>query len=134
MDVLEMVNGNGLYEATYHWQTTFPRSNCSYPKGHFQQHTAAALGPDWNQTMHEFAVERGVSHVAFALDGRVMLNITQGTRPSPVFWDVPFYLILNTAIGGGWPGSPNASTVFPAHHLVDYVRIAHHADAVADAT
>jgi hypothetical protein len=23
-----MVDGSGLYEATYHWQTTFPKSNC----------------------------------------------------------------------------------------------------------
>jgi len=30
-----------------------------------------------------------------------MLNITAATKPKPVFWDVPFYLILNTAVGGG---------------------------------
>lgn len=34
MDIMEMVNGNGLYEATYHWETTFPKANCSYPTGH----------------------------------------------------------------------------------------------------
>jgi beta-glucanase (GH16 family) len=35
----------------------------------------------------------------------------------------PQFLILNLAVGGSWPGSPNASTTFPAQMLVDYVRI-----------
>jgi beta-glucanase (GH16 family) len=35
----------------------------------------------------------------------------------------PSFVILNLAVGGSWPGSPNASTVFPAQMLVDYVRI-----------
>jgi len=33
------------------------------------------------------------------------------------------YIILNIAVGGSWPGSPNAGTVFPATMLVDYVRV-----------
>ncbi|HUB28906.1 MAG TPA: chitobiase/beta-hexosaminidase C-terminal domain-containing protein [Terracidiphilus sp.] len=33
------------------------------------------------------------------------------------------YILLNLAIGGDWPGSPNASTPFPSEMLVDYVRI-----------
>lgn len=34
----------------------------------------------------------------------------------------PFYLLLNLAVGGSWPGSPDASTVFPAKMLIDWVR------------
>ena len=98
----QMVNGNALYEATYHWQTTFPRSNCSYPEGHFSQarhplplscvarcavrritklnaillsgrpeQAASAALPDWNTAQNEFAVERGLHHVAFVLNGKV---------------------------------------------------------------
>ena len=123
MDIMEMVNGNGDYETTYHWQTTFPRTNCSYPKGHEHQYAHKAL-PDWNTAFHEYAVERGLHHVAFVLDGQVMINITRGgSSPEPMFWDVPFYLILNSAIGGGWPGEPNATTVFPVEHAIDYVRV-----------
>ena len=50
-------------------------------------------------------------------------NISMQDIPKPVFWDVPWYLIINTAIGGGWPGPPNGSTLFPVHHAVDYVRV-----------
>jgi beta-glucanase (GH16 family) len=34
-----------------------------------------------------------------------------------------FFLILNLAVGGSWPGSPNATTTFPAKMLVDWVRV-----------
>lgn len=35
----------------------------------------------------------------------------------------PFYMIINVAVGGNWPGNPNASTNFPTQMLVDYVRV-----------
>ncbi|MFO7690460.1 MAG: glycoside hydrolase family 16 protein [Cryobacterium sp.] len=34
-----------------------------------------------------------------------------------------FYIRLNMAVGGNWPGSPTAETVFPAEFQVDYVRV-----------
>jgi beta-glucanase (GH16 family) len=37
-------------------------------------------------------------------------------------FDHPFFIILNLAVGGSWPGSPDATTQFPQHMLVDYVR------------
>ena len=40
------------------------------------------------------------------------------------FFDVPYYMILNTAVGGPWPGEPTAQTKFPLFHTIDYVRIA----------
>lgn len=33
------------------------------------------------------------------------------------------FIILNLAVGGNWPGSPNSATPFPSQLLVDYVRI-----------
>ncbi|HEY6334144.1 MAG TPA: glycoside hydrolase family 16 protein, partial [Blastocatellia bacterium] len=38
----------------------------------------------------------------------------------------PMFIILNLAVGGGWPGNPDSSTVFPSSMLVDYVRIYTH--------
>lgn len=142
MDTLEMVNADGVAHSTYHWQTTFPTDPCAYPKGHKEITQAHTLPSGWNTRFHEFAVERGPSHIAFAVDGVVILerrgtehtyNATeppfQGASTStlepgaPMFWDVPWYLILNTAVGGPWPGAPNASTVFPVEHVIDYVRV-----------
>ena len=51
----------------------------------------------------------------------------------PIFWDAEWYLILNTAVGGGWPGLPSSATVFPAYHRIDYVRVSQHRAAVPTA-
>lgn len=44
-------------------------------------------------------------------------------NPWPAPFDQPFYLILNLAVGGQFAGKPDATTVFPAEFVVDYVRI-----------
>ena len=41
----------------------------------------------------------------------------------PAPFDQPFYLVMNVAVGGNFPGVPNAQTVFPAQLKVDYVRV-----------
>jgi beta-glucanase (GH16 family) len=127
MDIMEMIDGDSNVYSTYHWQTTYPSVKCSYPRNHSHVFTQTKLPRGWNETLHEFAVERGPEHIAFALDGVVTLNASanEGPQPRPRLWQsVASYLILNTAIGGGWPGSANASTRFPIKHEIDYVRVA----------
>jgi beta-glucanase (GH16 family) len=41
----------------------------------------------------------------------------------PAPFDQPFYLLMNVAVGGNFPGAPNAATRFPAELVVDYVRV-----------
>jgi len=122
MDVLEMVNGDGAGWSTYHWQTTWPAHNCSYPKGHLST-SAHTLLTAWNATFHEFAVERAETYLAFVYDGVTVLNTSGAGGPRPLLWDVPFYLIVNTALGGGWPGEPTAATALPAVHTIDSVTV-----------
>jgi beta-glucanase (GH16 family) len=68
--------------------------------------------------------------------GRVQYYVDDPTHPYASFTpaDLPpgstwpfdkgrFYFLLNLAIGGSWPGPPNASTASPAEMLVDYVRV-----------
>lgn len=38
-------------------------------------------------------------------------------------FDIPFYIIINVAIGGGWPGPPSDNSIFPQTMLIDYVRV-----------
>lgn len=89
-------------------------------------------------TWHEYAIEYGDGeHLTFALDGVVYQTLTTNTTSDPItstpqlvefYDDMPFFIILNTAIGGPWPAPPNASTVFPTYHRIDYVRISQPAD------
>jgi beta-glucanase (GH16 family) len=82
----------------------------------------------WGNTWHEFAVEYdGKSSIKFALDGKVYKTVTDTSHSAhmekTMFFDVPYYFILNTAVGGSWPKPPSAKTAFPTYHFIDYVRV-----------
>ena len=74
---------------------------------------------------HTFAVEWEPGVVRWYVDGRLYQTRTPADLPAGSRWvfDHPFFLILNVAVGGAWPGSPDASTVFPQTMQVDYVRV-----------
>ena len=80
-----------------------------------------ALADDY----HVYAVEWSENSVKFFLDGQSYATVTPASLPRGTRWvyDHPFFLILNLAIGGGWPGNPDASTEFPQTMLVDWVRV-----------
>jgi beta-glucanase (GH16 family) len=109
---------------TYHWQTTWPAKNCSYPVGHQSIHECTALPADWGSTFHEFAVEHTQEYLAFVVDSKVLVNVSKADKRAPLYWDMPFFLILNTAIGGAgtWAKPPNSDTQWPTYHRIDYIR------------
>lgn len=73
---------------------------------------------------HIFGIEWGPDYINFYVDDVLYNQITPKDVPGEwVFNRGPFYIILNLAIGGALPGSPNAETVFPQTLLVDYVRV-----------
>jgi beta-glucanase (GH16 family) len=82
---------------------------------------SGALADDF----HLYAVEWSQEGIAWYIDGVRYAWKTAKDLPAGAPWvfDHPFFLILNLAIGGDWPGAPDASTVFPATLLVDYVRV-----------
>jgi len=59
------------------------------------------------------------------VDGALYQTRTPSSLPAGTRWvfDHPFFIILNVAVGGNWPGSPDASTVFPQTMRVDWVRV-----------
>lgn len=74
---------------------------------------------------HVYSVEWSENRISFAVDGSTYKVITPADLPAGSTWafDRPFFLLLNLAVGGGWPGSPDNTTVFPQTMLVDYVRV-----------
>ncbi|HWS54507.1 MAG TPA: glycoside hydrolase family 16 protein [Pyrinomonadaceae bacterium] len=74
---------------------------------------------------HTFAVEWEPNAVRWYVDGRLYQTRTPGDLPAGARWvfDHPFFIILNVAVGGRWPGGPDATTVFPQTMRVDYVRV-----------
>jgi len=47
----------------------------------------------------------------------------QGEMPFPAPFNEPFYLQINLAVGGDWPGYPDPTTVFPQQLRVDYIKV-----------
>jgi beta-glucanase (GH16 family) len=74
---------------------------------------------------HVYGVQWSPTKIVFTLDGVPYVTRTPADLNSTQSWvfNKPFYLLLNVAVGGTWPGSPNASSQFPATMLVDWVRV-----------
>ncbi len=74
---------------------------------------------------HIYAVEWEPSAVRFYVDGNLYKTVTPANLPTGTEWvfNHPFFIILNVAVGGSWPGNPDSTTVFPQTMLVDYVRV-----------
>ena len=82
-------------------------------------------GQKFSDDFHTFAVEWEPNVMRFYVDGLLYKTRTPADLPAGTSWvfDHPFFIILNVAVGGGWPGNPDATTVFPQQMLVDYVRV-----------
>jgi beta-glucanase (GH16 family) len=71
---------------------------------------------DYTKDFHVYALEWEADSMRWYIDGQLLHATVLGIPHTP------HYLIINTAIGGSWPGSPDSTTVFPQFHDVDYVR------------
>jgi beta-glucanase (GH16 family) len=90
--------------------------------------TAAFTLPDgrkFSDDFHTFTVEWEPNVMRFYVDGLLYKTRTPADLPPGTRWvfDHPFFVILNVAVGGGFPGNPDATTVFPQTMRVDYVRV-----------
>ena len=87
----------------------------------------AALPADqrFADDFHLFAVEWEPNVIRFYVDDHLYATRTPADLPKGAKWvyDHPFFVLLNVAVGGDWPGNPDASSVFPQTMLVDYVRV-----------
>ncbi len=74
---------------------------------------------------HLYAVEWDPDTIRFYVDSNLYATFLSSQWPPGGNWvfDHPFFIILNVAVGGVWPGNPDASTKFPQSMLVDYVRV-----------
>lgn len=83
-------------------------------------------GSPLSNDFHTWAAEWDASGIRYFLDNRLVFTADKATVEStrgPWIYDHDFYMILNLAVGGDWPGPVDATTPFPAQMLVDYVRV-----------
>ena len=74
---------------------------------------------------HVYSLEWSATEISWFVDGNKYKTLKPRDLPTGSKWvfDHPFFLILNFAVGGNWPGSPDQSSIFPQTMLIDYVRI-----------
>ena len=122
IDVVEAVNldGSGSDEifGTIHFGGEFPANTSAG--------TTYVPSADITNEFHTYAVEWDEFEIRWYFDDMLygMQNAWSSTAaPYPAPFDQPFHILLNLAVGGNFPGSPDGSTVLPATMEVDWVRV-----------
>jgi beta-glucanase (GH16 family) len=85
--------------------------------GSHTYHSAWKIGPDLTTGFHTYGAEWNKNEIIWYLDGQ-----EYGRTSTPADMQKSMYLIANLAVGGDWPGSPDAQTPFPAEMKIDYIK------------
>jgi beta-glucanase (GH16 family) len=72
---------------------------------------------------HIYAIEWEKDEIRWYFDDQEYFRLTPADVPGEWIFDHPFFIILNLAVGGTWPGYPDETTEFPQFLYVDYVRV-----------
>ena len=120
IDIMELIGSQpGRVHGTVHYGASL---------GEHQQNGASRAlngGAKFSEAFHVFSMEWEENRIRWYLDDVQFHEVTPATLGGGQPWpfNQPFFFIFNVAVGGNWPGSPNASTAFPQHMIVDYVRV-----------
>jgi beta-glucanase (GH16 family) len=81
-------------------------------------------GAPFADDFHVYGIDWRPGSITWTVDGVAYRTVTRADVGSnPWVFDKPFFVILNLAVGGSWPGSPDASTRFPQQMTVDWLRV-----------
>jgi len=119
IDIMELVGGDpsgrdNTIHGTAHWQDNGFKADYGA--------SSKLSGGIYNDEFHVFSIEWDETQIKWLRDD-VVFNTMDITPAYLSEFNQPFWFILNIAVGGNWPGSPNMSTVFPQYMLVDYIRV-----------
>ncbi len=104
---------------TLHYGGPWPQNTHSGMSNTLQEGTFAddfhLFALEWEEGIFKWFVDDSLYQT------QTSWNSTNGGFPAP--FDQRFHLLINIAVGGNWPGNPNATTTFPQMLEVDYVRV-----------
>jgi beta-glucanase (GH16 family) len=122
IDVMEAINlggaGGNEVHGTLHYGAEWPNNVYSG--------NAYAVPGSVTAGYHDYALEWGPGEIRWYVDGAPYAAQDSWSTAAAAFpapFDQYFYVIFNVAVGGNWPGAPDASTAFPVTMEVDYVRV-----------
>jgi len=109
IDVMESLGHEyATYHTTLHTNQNGPLESHPYSQN---------VKTDISQDFHLYSVVWTPESLNWYFDKRLVAS-----HKTPRDFTKPVHFLLNLAVGGTWPGSPNSQTVFPARYQVDYVR------------
>ena len=113
--------------------TSLSYSTIHYGEPHAeQQGTLTALNGTYSSDFHTYSVEWEPGEMRFYTDFMLVLTVNdwftavqgQDEKEYPAPFNQPFFVQMNLAVGGNWPGNPDETTDFDkAEFLIDYVRV-----------
>jgi beta-glucanase (GH16 family) len=109
IDIMEFLGHTNVIYGTLHYHTFDGEKKSTSGKWKGDK--------DFTKDFHIYALEWEPEQMRWFVDGKLLHSTTNGIPHTP------HYLILNTAVGGKWPGNPDETTVFPQFHDIDYVRV-----------
>jgi serralysin len=86
--------------------------------GTHSSETKAIDVPDTSTEFHTYSIEWTKDTINWFFD-----DIEVASKPTPEDFHQPMYILLNLAVGGNWPGAPDATTEFPTKYSIDWVRV-----------
>lgn len=119
IDIMELVGGGTTGDRTVtgaaHWDNG----------GHQYQSSSYTATQAYSQAYHYFELEWSKNFLRVSVDANpyFTLDITPSAHPELSEFQAPFFILLNVAVGGNWPGIPDVNTVFPQTMTVDWVRV-----------
>ena len=78
---------------------------------------------NFSTKFHVFSCLWVQDSLKFYVDDNLFFTALRNNIGSTYPFNAPFFFIFNVAVGGQWPGSPDASTSFPQRMFVDYIRV-----------
>lgn len=120
IDIMEMIGGNAdgrdnTVHGTLHWD-----NNGSYASDGGKR--SLSDGAILKDNFHVYSLIWEDNQITWLLDDEVFHSMDISPSAMDEFRE-PFFLLINMAVGGNWPGNPDASTLFPQQMAVDYVRV-----------
>jgi len=117
IDIMEMIGGQGRENTVYgtgHWDNSGQHAQ-------YGNHYSLSSGT-FADSFHVFRIEWDQNSIKWYVDNSLYttLNITPSGLSE---FHQDFFIVLNLAVGGNWPGNPNSSTTFPQYLEVDYIRV-----------
>ena len=118
IDIMEMIgNYPSTSHATVHFGTDFSSHKYSGKSYNIS-------GEIFNDRFHVFSVVREVNQMWFYVDDILIFEFeTNDTEGMSYPFNQNYFLVLNVAIGGNWPGNPDETTQFSQLMIVDYIRV-----------